>query len=42
MKRLRDLVRRIDFTDVLLVLLGVVLLLYVTAELWLPHPFKFE
>ena len=29
--------KRIQWIDVVLVLLGVVILLYLTMELWLPH-----
>ncbi len=29
--------KRIQWTDVVLVILAVVVLLYLTAELWLPH-----
>ena len=35
--RVRGWLARIDFTDILLLVLVVVLLAYLTAELWLPH-----
>ena len=41
-KRLADALARIDFTDVLVLILVIVLLLYLTDELWMPHLFKTE
>ena len=36
-RRARNRLSRIDFTDVLVLIVVVVLLLYLTDELWLPH-----
>ena len=35
--RIRRLLRRIDFVTLMLAVLAAVILLFLTAELWLPH-----